>query len=141
MNKSVLWIRPEPTEKDKALRKALASRGLSLVTANSHQAAARFSRQHDISALLVDARLLDIACRFRDESAGAKNSHLPMLVWSRESDLQTRLNALRQGADAFFAPPLDTDEVATKLAQLLGVATDAQPCKVVVVAELSRCKV
>ncbi len=133
MKKTALWIRPEPTAKDQALRKALASRGLSLVTANSHQAMARFSRQQDISALVADARLLDAACRFRDDSAGAKDRHLPLLVLHRESDLQTRLNALRQGADAFFAPPLDADEVATKLAQLLGVATDAQPCKVVVV--------
>lgn len=133
MKKSVLWIRPEPTAKDEALLKALNSRGLSLASMDSHQSTARFSRPQDISALVVDARLLDAVCRFRDDTAGAKGSQLPLLVLSRESDLQTRLNALRHGSDAFFAPPFDADEVAAKLAHLLGGATDAHPYKVVVV--------
>lgn len=133
MNKPVLWIRPEPTPEDETLLDALASRGFSLAVVGAKEAVSGLYRRQDVSALVVDARLIDAACRLRDGSPGTGESHLPVLVLSRGSDIQTRLSALRRGADAFFSPPLSADEVAAKLAQLLGVAADARPCKVVVV--------
>lgn len=133
MTKPILWIRPKQTAKDEALLHALANRGLGLATMNGNETAARFYRPQDVSALIVDARLLDVACHFRDEFTGAPENHLPLLVVGRDNDLQTRLSALRHDADAFFAPPMDAEEIAAKLVQLLGIANGARPFKVVVV--------
>jgi len=133
MKKPALWIRPEPRPEDDTLKDALFKQGISVAVANEEETVSGFYRRQDVSALLADASLIDVACRFRDNSEEAAKRHLPLVVLSRESDLQTRLNALRQGVDAFFPPPLDTEKVAEKLAKLLGVRPDVPPYRVVVV--------
>jgi len=133
MKKPALWIRPEPTPEDDTLKEALFARGISFAAVDEKETVAGVYRRKDVSALVVDAHLLDAACSFRDSTTETVENQLPLLVLSRESDLQTRLTALRSGADAFFAPPLDVEEVAEKLAQLLGITDDAKPYRVVVV--------
>lgn len=132
MNKSVIWIRSNNARNDNALSNALAARGYSLAAVDGVDDLYEQVQPKNIVALLVDADSLETASRFRDQLKETGGSP-PLLVLSRETDLRTRLSAMRHGADAFFSPPMDADSIAARVEELTGTATDSRPYKVMVV--------
>jgi len=132
MNKTIIWIRP--TEAASAeLEQALTERGFLVESLDGPAGLAELAQRQDLCALLVDTEYLDAATRFRNDLKGLTNNALPLLVLSRRSDLKTRLDALRQGANAFFPPPLDAEAVEEKLAELTDMALPPKSYRIMVV--------
>jgi diguanylate cyclase (GGDEF)-like protein len=132
VSKTVIWIRPAAAA-SAALDKALGAQGLALVALDGPEDLAGLAQDPDLAALLVDSDYLEAAARFRDDHKELRDRELPLLVLSRRSDLVTRLEALRQGACAFFTPPLDETAVVDKLAEVTGLAGGGRPYRVMVV--------
>jgi DNA-binding NtrC family response regulator len=55
----------------------------------------------------------------------ALQQHLPVIVISRVSDFRTKIDALRLGADAYVAKPVDWDVLSRKVELLLAAGDDA----------------
>lgn len=132
MSKNVFWIRSR-TDIDSSLAQSLAARGYTLTSVDDEEAINGLSTEDLPAAIIADSDMLQTAARLRDKLQSARERELPLLVISTHTDLQTRLMALRQGASAYFPPPLVTDDVAGKLAEQLGEENSAPAHKVMVV--------
>jgi diguanylate cyclase (GGDEF)-like protein len=133
MKKIVIWIHSDTDQSEEALSRSLDARGFSLTAADGIDKLHELVHPQDIAALIVDSGALETVSRFRDDLKVTGDGQLPLLVISRESDLRTRLSAMRHGADAFFPPPLDPESIAAKVEELTGAAPDSIPYKVMVV--------
>ncbi len=88
----------------------------------------------DPLAILSDSANIEPAAQLRDSlKTQSDEGQLPLLVISEDSALQSRLSALRAGADAYFQPPLDPQAIVRRLERLAGVEKDQSAYKVMVV--------
>ncbi|KOR30944.1 hypothetical protein TI04_03395 [Achromatium sp. WMS2] len=72
------------------------------------------------AALIVDSEMLPQVTKFlADTTIFPKNVAPVLLVFSSSSDMEVRLLALRSGARAFFAAPIDVKKVAERVHILL----------------------
>lgn len=100
---------------------ALHSAGCAVEFAASAEEALGVFQRGPVSALITDLHLeamdgLELVKRVRGESRYAA---IPILVISGDADPETPQNALRAGANAFFAKPYSPTAVRQKLEELI----------------------
>jgi PleD family two-component response regulator/EAL domain-containing protein (putative c-di-GMP-specific phosphodiesterase class I) len=132
MNNKLIWITPD-SDDARTLPQSPLIGELEIERISDIATLPGMAGREDMRVLVADASYLEAALQLRDAVKSASSLNLPLLVISRHSDLATRLLALRHGADAFFAPPLDTDAIVEKIAELTGLSKDAKPYRVMVV--------
>ena len=91
--------------------------GLSIQYAGTAEEALRALEQQTISALITDFHLprmngLELVARIRGQE---RDSRLPIVVVSGDSDPDTPGRALQSGADAFFSKPYSPAAIKRKL--------------------------
>jgi signal transduction histidine kinase/DNA-binding response OmpR family regulator len=86
-----------------------------------------------VNSLLPDVVLTDIMMPIKDgieliqEVKGSElTSHIPVVVFSAKASLESRLEGLKHGADAYFPKPFNTDELILTVQNLLSTNKSAQ---------------
>ncbi len=73
-------------------------------------------------AAIIDASILNNINRIGETINHVRSEHdsrLPVIFLSSQSDLNTRLKAMRSGADAFFCTPFNPQEIVERVSELM----------------------
>ena len=92
-------------------------------------------RRYPPAVLIFDTLLLSSINRILDEIERLKRDegiHIPVVCLSHSADLEIRLKAMRSGAEAFFAPPFDIDQLGEQIVTLTATE-EKKPIRVLVV--------
>lgn len=114
------------------LADALAERGFLVQHFADTESLAQWLRESRPAALVLDALRLRALPRLGDslgEAAPGSPLGPALIVLSNGRDLTHRLLAMRAGAAAFFAPPLDGYRIVSRIEELLG-RDEATPFRV-----------
>lgn len=131
MPRSALWIRSGSLA-DGDLERALVARGFPLLQVDQPTAVDE-GMILDAGVVLLEMGWLKQWNEFRKRFRLDHRLSIPLVVFSPDSQVETHLAALRQGADAFFSVPLDAAAVINKLEVLSTWEETAASPKVLVV--------
>jgi DNA-binding response OmpR family regulator/EAL domain-containing protein (putative c-di-GMP-specific phosphodiesterase class I) len=131
MTKTLLWVQPTRSDTT-SLGDTLSRRGYRLIV-GEHPGEIPLRDIPTPAAIVTDAAHLEAAAAMREKFATAGSRPLPLLVTSGVNDMETHLNALRNGADAFFAKPFDPAVIARRLDDLTAPESEPSPYRVMVV--------
>ena len=130
----VRFLTPDPAAAA-ALEPALFVHGLLLETSADPLAAMTRGIDPTPALLLLDTRVIVDPAEIpalMPRLTGNPRSPMPLVVLTHQEDIRLRLAAMRAGAALYLPGPPAWDELAERLAQLLGVQTQA-PDRVLVI--------
>lgn len=130
----VLFLTPD-TAGAGTLESALSERSIELLLCPRLDEACAELAVQPLDAILIDARSLvqpeDLG-GVVDRIASGQSPVPPVIVLAHAGDIRFRLAAMRAGAETFLMIPQDADEMAERLARLIGPRSP-QPDRVLVV--------
>ena len=119
----ILIVDDEPANV-KLLEKVLQRKGYQNIQSTSDpRDVEALCNKTDFDAFLLDIRMphLDGYAIMEQLSSRFKNDYLPVLVLTAQTDMETRLKALKAGAKDFLTKPFDQLEALTRIHNLLEV--------------------
>lgn len=103
------------------LSSCLGKNGYDVVKATSHQEALSEIQQQAFNVIVLDVVLPDRSgfelCR--QLKAENKTSQIPIVIYSTKNTDLDKFWGMKQGADAYLTKPVDTDELARTLQQVV----------------------
>jgi len=116
----ILFIAADP-HVQRTVPAALRADGYEIVTAADGRDAVRRVTADRPDLLVVEAELPGVDGHEVVEQvrAGEKDSHLPVILIGQQGDLESKIRALRSGADDFVAKPLHPAELSARARSLL----------------------
>jgi len=103
------------------LRRILEYRGYNTLLAHNGFDALRILSQHSVDLVLLDVMMpgmsgIEVCQNMRDNLA---TTDIPVIILTASHNPDTRLGAIRAGANLFYHKPFDTDELVLAIQVLL----------------------
>lgn len=123
LSKEVLIV-----EDDKEIRSLLANflteKGMAVTEAKDGDEADSFIKSKTFDVILLDMMLPyktgdELIKILRDNKSREGNAYTPVIVISAKAELETRLDAIKSGADDYITKPFDLNEVYVRIEAVL----------------------
>lgn len=123
LSKEVLIV-----EDDKEIRSLLANflteKGMTVTEAKDGDEADSFIKSKTFDVILLDMMLPyktgdELIKILRDNKSREGNAYTPVIVISAKAELETRLDAIKSGADDYITKPFDLNEVYVRIEAVL----------------------
>ncbi|MBO4775479.1 MAG: response regulator transcription factor [Lachnospiraceae bacterium] len=123
LSKDVLIV-----EDDKEIRSLLANflteKGMAVTEAKDGDEADSFIKSKTFDVILLDMMLPyktgdELIKILRDNKSREGNAYTPVIVISAKAELETRLDAIKSGADDYITKPFDLNEVYVRIEAVL----------------------
>ena len=123
LSKEVLIV-----EDDKEIRSLLANflteKGMAVTEAKDGDEADSFIKSKTFDVILLDMMLPyktgdELIKILRDNKSSEGNAYTPVIVISAKAELETRLDAIKSGADDYITKPFDLNEVYVRIEAVL----------------------
>ncbi len=103
------------------LSSCLGQEGYDVVKATNHQEALSLVKQQPFNVIVLDIVLPDRSgfelCR--ELKAEEETRQVPIVIYSTKNSDLDKFWGMKQGADAYLAKPIDTDELTRTLQQVV----------------------